>query len=230
MRWPSSLLSDENHKHCFAVERFNFYLRKLRVLASSKEATMKSSSPLLRHGPVVLLLVSSIVLNVALATRILQQSRTIRRLTPPPLLPIGALMSPIAGKDLAGNDASLVAQGKETLLYVFAPKCSWCLKNAANMRAVMNAARVKGMVVYGLSLDPLGVEAFLEEHGVVMPVLIPSQEARKKYGLGGTPQTIVLGPDGRVLKNWVGAYAPKNANAIAAYFRITLPGLTTSAP
>jgi hypothetical protein len=45
-------------------------------------------------------------------------------------------------------------------------------------------------------------------------------------GLESTPQTIIISPDGRVMKNWVGAYGESLRPEVEAYFGIKLPGLT----
>jgi hypothetical protein len=45
-------------------------------------------------------------------------------------------------------------------------------------------------------------------------------------GLGSTPQTIVISPEGRVLKNWTGSYGEQVQAELEEYFQIRLPGLT----
>jgi hypothetical protein len=52
-----------------------------------------------------------------------------------------------------------------------------------------------------------------------------SADVRKTYTMGGTPQTIVVSPEGRVLQNWVGAYAGSQKSQVEAFFHTTLPGL-----
>ncbi|MGE0887721.1 MAG: hypothetical protein AB7P14_29725 [Blastocatellales bacterium] len=53
----------------------------------------------------------------------------------------------------------------------------------------------------------------------------PTEEAIEQLGLGSTPQTIVISPEGKVLKNWVGAYGSSKPE-IEAYFGVQLPGIT----
>ena len=45
-------------------------------------------------------------------------------------------------------------------------------------------------------------------------------------GLGSTPQTIVIAPDGRVLKNWIGAFGMPVQTQVEEFFDVRLPGLT----
>jgi hypothetical protein len=54
----------------------------------------------------------------------------------------------------------------------------------------------------------------------------PTDDVKLKYRLGGTPQTIVISTDGKVLQNWVGAYADKQQMEVEKFFGLTLPGLT----
>jgi hypothetical protein len=48
----------------------------------------------------------------------------------------------------------------------------------------------------------------------------------RMLGFRSTPQTIVIAPDGRVLKNWRGVYAQRSQPDVEAFFGVRLPGLT----
>jgi hypothetical protein len=43
--------------------------------------------------------------------------------------------------------------------------------------------------------------------------------------LSGTPQTLVITNDGKIIKNWFGAYAGKLQIELEQYFQLKLPGL-----
>ena len=45
------------------------------------------------------------------------------------------------------------------------------------------------------------------------------------YRLGGTPNTLVVSGDGRLLHQWRGAYSGSSKKEIEDYFGITLPGV-----
>lgn len=45
--------------------------------------------------------------------------------------------------------------------------------------------------------------------------------------LGSTPQTIVVGSDGRVVENWLGAYTGDTLVAIENFFLVEMPGLVS---
>jgi peroxiredoxin len=174
----------------------------------------------------VLLFGSSLVLNAALAKRVSSQAITIRVLTAQKGVALGASVGPLKGKDGAGLPVTVdVAAAGGTVLYVYAPTCHWCERNLENMRSVVTAAAGRGFAVYAVSLVEQDADSFLRSRGVTVPVIVPSDGTRVEYSLGGTPQTIVVGRDGRVLRSWQGAYTGKNAAEISEYFQVTLPGL-----
>jgi hypothetical protein len=52
-----------------------------------------------------------------------------------------------------------------------------------------------------------------------------SDEAKHAYKLSGTPQTIAISPEGKVLQNWMGAYAGDQKTQVETFFHVSLPGL-----
>jgi peroxiredoxin len=178
-------------------------------------------------GPVILLLTSSIVLNVALAAKIVRQNQVITRLTPAPVLKPGTQFGLISGKRPDGNPVSVEPGGdRGTVLYVFAPACGWCVRNSDNINVVVRAARQQGLRIIGMSLDEKGIDKFVTDHGLSADlVIIPDEAVRARYGLSGTPQTIVLSDDATVVKNWRGAFVAKTAEDVSRYFDVKLPGL-----
>lgn len=162
---------------------------------------------LLRRAPVALLLTSSLVLNVALLARVTVQRERIVALTPKPALKVGAQMGPVTGADGSGTAIVVdTALSAATLLYVFTPECGWCQRNAANIKHVVAAARRRGMNVYALSLVQKDAARFLSDDGLDIPWMVPSAATKTAYSLGGTPETIILSGDGRIVKAWRGAY------------------------
>jgi hypothetical protein len=53
----------------------------------------------------------------------------------------------------------------------------------------------------------------------------PSSLARSSYGLGATPETIVISKEGRVVKNWIGAYVGENLSGVNQFFGVHLDGM-----
>jgi hypothetical protein len=54
-----------------------------------------------------------------------------------------------------------------------------------------------------------------------------SEDAKKDYHLNGTPQTIVVASNGKVLQNIEGAYVGENKYAAEKFFGIKFPGTST---
>lgn len=66
----------------------------------------------------------------------------------------------------------------------------------------------------------------MAKNGLKLPVYsgLPN-ETKEAYKISGTPQTIVVSPEGRVLQNWMGAYVGDKKSQVEAFFHVTLPGL-----
>src|SRR5260370_2788339 len=156
----------------------------------------------------LLLLSSSVALNVVLARKVrsfqqFQSSKAADR-----LLKVGTIVPPIAGRLLNGQQQviSYVGTNQPTVLYVFTPPCSWCAKNVDNFKTLVEKGRGQYRVI-GLSLSQESLTDYVEKRGLDIPVYSGlSAETLKTYKLGSTPQTIVISPEGKVLKNWMGAY------------------------
>jgi hypothetical protein len=195
---------------------------------------VSSSQPAPVHGKridvfLLLLLIASLSLNVYLGWRVRQAS-------PPStnpqnlvkLLP-GTNVNPVTAVGLDGKQHT-ISYGdtdKPTVFYILSPSCIWCVRNQSNIDQL---ARLKGneFRFIGLSLAEPGLKDYVEGHQLNFPMYARlTSETSRSLGLGGTPQTIVISPDGRVLKNWTGAYIEHLRPEVEAYFGIRLPGLTS---
>lgn len=187
--------------------------------------------PLVKHAPIALLAASSIFLNTVLIARVVRQQEIIVGLTPPPVLPVGKSVGPVEATTLDGRPVTLATTSRVgRLYYVYSASCGWCVKNAENMRVVIDAARARGFEVYALALSATDAATFLESHRTRADILLPTAATREGYHLGGTPQTLLISADGKVLKNWRGAFVGKTAEEVESYFQITLPGLPSPMP
>ena len=54
-------------------------------------------------------------------------------------------------------------------------------------------------------------------------IYTPSESTVTKYGLGATPTTILISREGKILREWSGAYVGSTKTAIEGYFRVRLP-------
>lgn len=132
----------------------------------------------------------------------------------------------LAGSWIDGSPA-VIDFKKEVLpvvLYVFSPSCHWCERNRANLQAIVAASRGRHRFI-GVSMRRAGTAEYLRQEALDFPVLLDlSEESAQRWKFNATPQTIVVGPGGRLIHNWVGAYA-ENEWDVSAYFRTKLPGL-----
>ena len=173
-----------------------------------------------KHAPVVLLVVS-VALNVVLSQRLAALQR-------PAVTTIeeGARVPALDVKTLSGDDVTISFGGElPTLFYYFSPTCSWCERNWENIRALTAAAPGKFRFV-GLSPTDIDVEKVMREHDLDFEVYSSlSPDATRSYHFGATPSTVLVSPEGTVLRAWSGAFGPNSAPEIEQYFGVTLPGL-----
>lgn len=110
-----------------------------------------------------------------------------------------------------------------TVLYVFTPQCHWCSENLENLKTLAKETNGKYRLI-GLSLNRDGLEDYLQKNKLDFLIYtdIPSG-VEAAYKFGGTPQTLVISPEGKVIKNWVGVYTGDVASEVESYFKVNLP-------
>jgi peroxiredoxin len=145
----------------------------------------------------------------------------------------GASVPPVRAKDLNDSPRSIIynESDKPTVLYVFSPACGWCQRNLNNMKTLVEL-RDRSYEFIGLSLVSEGLQEYMKSNKIGYLVLKePVSETVERLGLAGTPKTIVISPEGRVLKSWLGAYSGEVKTQVESYFSVQLPGLSpTSNP
>jgi thioredoxin-related protein len=176
------------------------------------------------------LLVISISINVLLAQKVKDLKNRIVFIKTEQSLTIGSVVPSIQAKDISGRAVSITysGNGKPTILYIFKPECSWCTRNLQNVKALAKEVD-KDFNFVGLSLVSDKLRDYIALHKVGFPVYteLPS-DVIAAYKFGGTPQTIVVSPEGKILKNWAGAYSGSVQEEIEQYFSIKMPGLITT--
>jgi peroxiredoxin len=130
-------------------------------------------------------------------------------------------------RDLTGKVHSIEFGGKKskpTVLYFFRPACVWCKRNSANLALLANRMTDKYDFV-GVSLVSQGVEDFVRREDIRFPVYTDvSASDRTIYRLGTTPETIVLSPDGKVLRSWTGAFTRDPVRSeVEQFFSVRFP-------
>lgn len=174
----------------------------------------------------LVLLLGSLALNVYLGWNLERLKGNLvedsARLSP------GTIIKPVTAVNMDGKPETISYAGESnpTVFYVFSPHCSWCERNTQNINTIANL-RGKSYRIVGLSLADDDLTKFVEVQHFGFPVYRGlSQESIQMLGLGGTPQTIVVSREGRVLKNWIGAFSSRTQAEVEQFFDVRLPGLT----
>lgn len=172
----------------------------------------------LSYATVVLLVVSA-SLNLVQASRL----GAFAGWTPAQPAP-GTTAPPVHVTSPSGQELDLQFQGRPTILYYFSPACGWCEKNWLNVKALMAATDGRFHFI-GLTSAP-DVTGYLQAHRLSFEVYSGLRDdVARQYHFGGTPHTVVISGDGRVLHNWVGAYTAQQQREIEASMHVALPGL-----
>jgi peroxiredoxin len=172
-------------------------------------------------------LVVSVALNVVLAHRVRNVMRAHRIETSERLLRVGAIAPPIAAKDLGGQREliSYYDSRQPTVLYIFTPTCSWCARNMDNLKTLVEEESGPYRFI-GISLSEEGLAEYIKKNDLKLPIYSGlSNETKQAYKLSGTPQTIVISPESKVLQDWMGAYVGDQKSQVEAFFHVSLPGL-----
>lgn len=195
-----------------------------RSVASRVRQLISSPSSLL-----TILLLCSLALNFQLARKVASLKESLATSPGGGRLTVGDPVPPIEAKDLDQRPAVISYLGSEqpTVLYVFSPQCGWCSRNLQNMKALAESARGRYRFAM-LSLSRNSLREYVAENGLGdIPVYGDLSEGVKEaYKITGTPRTIVVSNEGRVLKVWAGAYAGATQKEVEEYFNLKLPGLT----
>jgi peroxiredoxin len=187
----------------------------------SHEAIRTTLQSVAHHLPVVVLLLS-ISVNVLLASRLLRAQQPPEHSTV-----VGLTVKPFAATSPSGDPILVKFEGPlGTILYHFNTACGWCERNWDNVRALVHETQGHYRFI-GVSTTAVS-PAFMRDHHLDFDVAVNvSEEIARQYGLAGTPQTIVVSPQGRVVKSWAGAYVGALAKDLGSFFTISLPGLAS---
>lgn len=112
-------------------------------------------------------------------------------------------------KTLGGNEISLEKlKGRVVVINFFASWCGPCAYEAPVLQRLYLKYRESGAEFVGLAVQD-SVEAasgFVKEHGWTMPVGLDENDAiSRAYNVFGVPKTCVVGKDGRIAYEHMGA-------------------------
>ncbi len=139
----------------------------------------------------------------------------------------GESVEPFIAHSLAGTPTPIAFSDHAlpTILYIFSPQCGWCTRNLDNIKAMESTLKTKYRFI-GLSMSDTSLEEYIASNNFSFPVYKnPDVISRAALRLGGTPHTLVISQDGKIVKNWHGAYSGDQKNDVEKFFGISLPGV-----
>lgn len=117
--------------------------------------------------------------------------------------------------DLGGRLVTLSeSRGRVVLLNFWATWCDSCREEVPALAALNRRLAGKPFTLLSVSLDEDAAKAvppFAQKHGVNYPVLAADGKTLGRWGVRGLPATFLIGPDGAVVKRWLG---PIDASAV----------------
>jgi thiol-disulfide isomerase/thioredoxin len=175
----------------------------------------------MRNLPVVILLLALAAAMGGWALQRALQPQPLSVLAPAPQTPAfaaGATRPDPLLTDLAGKPVRLDQwRGKWLLLNFWAPWCPPCREELPVLRALQQRTRPRGLQVIGIAEDtPAAVHALLKTTPLDYPVLLPgSDHPGLAFGntRQGLPYSVLIAPDGRMLKRHYGAFTPRELQA-----------------
>jgi peroxiredoxin len=113
---------------------------------------------------------------------------------------------PLVLPDLAGRSVDLAAsRGKPALVVFWATWCDSCREEMPALEAVFRRSGGRFSVIApSLDEDPAKVPAFAREHRLTFPVLLANRPASNAWGVRMLPTSFLVGPDGAIVRRWVG--------------------------
>jgi hypothetical protein len=201
-------------------------------MSTAHDSADPNNVKLLRFLPYVYLLIlsSSLLGNVYQACRLRIQSNT-RSPAQTHLIEkqVGQKLLSFNVMTLAGKKEKLPFAGpSNTIVYIFDPHCYWCARNLPNLLSLVSQ-RESTYHFVGISRTSHDLQDYLSVHPLPFPVYVDSSEEDfKRLDFLGTPQTLIVLPDGTVKHNWPGAYDGSTRQALQEYLQVDLPGLLPS--
>ncbi len=121
----------------------------------------------------------------------------------------------VAAVDGAGLDNAPIhlnpRRSHGTLLMIYSPLCQFCEKNWPAWHSLIQQGKDGGIVFATIDLTGKADKTFLEQRGVDQAIAIHQFDPKEALALqlNATPQTILIGQDGKIRKVWTGVLGPE---------------------
>jgi hypothetical protein len=176
------------------------------------------------EGTLTVLLIASVGMNFLLIKRVGHLAAVNELIKAEGRLNVGDSVPTFEAKTPDGETVA-VSYRKPTILYILRPDCVWCVRNTANINVLARAVE-SSHDFFGVSLSSANLSAHVLASGYTFPILeqLPVAAAIAMK-LGGTPQTLLVSSEGKIIRSWAGAFAGPTADEIENYFGVRLPGI-----
>ena len=120
---------------------------------------------------------------------------------------VGGQAAPILGMDPQGRPRviTLARDGRKTVIFVLSPSCGPCNLNWPNWRELLRSKELSFHPVF-VDLSDEITHSYMSSHGIADTDLVTHLRGKSvlAYGLGYTPETIVVDRNGRIERIWSG--------------------------
>ncbi len=151
-----------------------------------------------------------------------QQNRRLKDALAPEILAATQLQA-LAGVSLDGRfvPIDLPPPGAKLLIITFSPGCPACRANLEGWTKLASTLKQKGIRVVWVSRDPTDItKEYCASHGIPLQDTLadPPHRTWLQLQLAAVPNTVLVGPAGRVEQVWRGQLNEASWSAVFAYF------------
>lgn len=106
---------------------------------------------------------------------------------------------------LMGENISLNAKGKTTILYFFAPWCQVCHASIGNLQALFQKNEQLDVIAIAMDFtDKKEVMAFTSQHQLTFPIALGNEGIKQTFEISGYPSYYVLNEDNVIIGKSMG--------------------------
>ena len=132
-------------------------------------------------------------------------------------VPVGKSVPIISGIDFNNQPITLVTSRKKaTVLLAYSPTCPYCEKNWSTWTSLIHRVSRSDVDFVVVDLTGLASPSFVEKKSTGRATVLHRMDPKQRVALdlNATPQTAVIGQDGKVSKVWTGVLSPSDIAAL----------------
>jgi hypothetical protein len=132
-----------------------------------------------------------------------------------------SIIPPLSVRTMGGERRVLrfSSDRRPTVLYFVSASCIWCAQNALRVKQLARLKETRYRFI-AVSLSR-AVAQHMEQLGFEV-VFSPNADRFRPYGIQGTPYTLVVSPEGNILRGWPGAYIGSVCESITRFFQASI--------